>query len=105
MAARAFESRDVFVDNTPPWRQDLHPAPQAASPWPSDEEAEISDQEFPHHYGPYEATSQRNIRLTSPLSPVPENPGPSSQDQDAASPSADDMEYDGEESDRWSTVD
>ena len=95
------DPRDVFIES----EHESEQAPQDATSgaWPSDDEAKVADQTL-QTYGPYEATSHREIGLRSPLSPVAENPASSSQDQDAASPSADAMEEDDEEPDRWSNV-
>ena len=99
-APESSDNRNVFIESE---HEAEEGSPDDASDhWPSNEEAKDLDRTF-QAYGPYEAASHRQVGMSSPLSPVAENPAPALQDQDAASPSADDMEEDDEE-DRWSRI-
>ena len=87
-------SRDVMIEPAHEAEQIPHEAP--SSPWPTDEEAEALDQTM-QPSGAHEATSHRQVSVSSP---VVDRPEPSSQEQDAGSQMADAMEED--EEDRWS---
>ena len=92
-------SRDVLIEPAHEAEQIPHEAP--SSPWPTDEETEVLDQTM-QPYGEHEATSHRQVSVSSPLV---DRPAASSQEQDAGSQMADAMQEDEEEDDffaHWS---